>query len=103
MAEKPRRENFDVSSNSKNDGDKKIELEVRKLRKKGTLTMDDIEQLRDKYSDDKIIDEIIRLRSKMFGKIKKQAKELAEKMHRKYMKGNMPLHEILEKMKKYKQ
>lgn len=87
----------------KTDNSDKIKLELDKLSKKGQPTPADIIELYNKYGDNEaIVDEILKLNTKRYDKIKKQAKELAKKIYKKFSSGNKPLHEILNKMMKYK-
>lgn len=104
MPDASRRETFDVPDKkieSKDNADK-IKEEIEKLSSK-ELTPSLIIELYNKYGDDEtIIDEILRLRAKKHNKIKKQAREVASKIHRKYAEGSRPLHEILDRMLRYK-
>ncbi len=114
MSDRSRRETADLTDDSRkssgmpktssNGSSDKIKQEVENLSKKGyPLSPSDIAELYRKYqNDDAIIDEIIRMRTKRHQKVKKQAREIAEIIHRKYSMGNRPLHEILDKMMKYK-
>lgn len=103
---KGRREIFDASDISKKSSganNDKIKSELENLAKKGQLTPSDIAELYNKYGDDEaIIEEILRLNTKRHSKIKKQAREIAEKIYRKFSDGSRPLHEILDRMMKYK-
>lgn len=93
-----------IGTGSNNASADKIKQEVENLSKKRyPLSPSDIAELYRKYkNDDAIIDEIIRLRTKRHQKVKKQAQQIAEIIHRKYSSGTRPLHEILDKMMKYK-
>ncbi len=106
MTDKGRRDAFDFSGDSKksNINADKIKEEVEKLKdKRGNLTPAVIAELYNKYPDNEaIVDEILRLSTKRYNKIRKQAKEIAEKVYRKYSEGTRPLHEIFEKMMRYK-
>lgn len=102
-----RKDTFDVTSTDKkpsSSGNEKIRVELEKLLKKGNITPADIIELSNRYKDEdvNIVEEVLRLRSKRYHKVRKQAKELAEKIVRKYNDGSRPLHEILDKMMKYK-
>jgi hypothetical protein len=80
----------------------KIREEVERLaKKKGHLDTADLANLYSKYKDD-VVEEILRLNTKRHNKVKKQAREIAEKIFRKYSEGNRPLHEILDRMMAYK-
>lgn len=80
-----------------------IAMEVERLSKKGTPTAADVLELYKKYSNnDAIVDEILKLRAKRYNKMKRHAKKIAEKIYRKYSEGTRPLHEILDRMMKYK-
>ena len=100
-----RREGYEPSGEKKS-GDKKDHLrtEVEKLSKKGfPLRPSDIMELHKKYPhDESIIDEILRLHAKRYAKIRKYARRVAEKIQHKYSDGSRPLHEILNRMLKYK-
>lgn len=102
---KGRRETFDIPDNGKKSGVNadKVKAEVENLSKKGNLTAADVVELYNKYPDDEaIVGEILRLSSKRYKKVKKQAREIAEKIHKKYTEGGRPLHEILDRMMRYK-
>ena len=109
MSDRGRREDFDVETvkKQKNTGDNKISAdkikeEVEKLSQKGTIEPSDFAELYKKYGDkDNIVDEVLRKRSKRYQNVIKQARKIADKIVRKYQEGK-PLHEILEKMLKYK-
>lgn len=81
----------------------KIKQELENMTKKGPLSQADIVALYNKYpNNEAFVDELLRMNSKRFLKLKKHAREMAEKVYEKYSQGNMPLHEILDKMMKYK-
>jgi hypothetical protein len=115
MSDRGRKESADVTDDSRkssgmptgtgttNASSDKIRQEVERLAKKGYISSADIAELNDKYrGDETIIDEILRLYAKRHKKVKKHAREIAEIIHRKYGSGNRPLHEILDRMMKYK-
>ncbi|CAH6420158.1 Major core protein 4b [uncultured virus] len=82
----------------------KIRKEIEEMTKKHpTLSQNDIESLYHKYRDSEaVVDEVLRARSKKFNSIRKKAREIAEKIYRRYGKGERPFHEIISKMMKYK-
>lgn len=81
----------------------KIRIELERFSKKGSLTPADVAELFKKYADkEAIVDEVLRLWNKQQKKIKAKAKEIAQKIYKKYVNGNRPMHEILDKMMKYK-
>lgn len=81
----------------------KIRTELERLVKKGSFGRTDVVELYKKYPENEaIVDEILRIRTKKLQQVKRQAKELAQKIYRKYINGTRPLHEILEKMMRYK-
>lgn len=80
-----------------------IREELEKLSRKGKLRASDIAELYDKYGDNEyLVDEILRLNAKKYEKLKRHARKFAEKIYRKYNDGSRPLHEILNRMMKYK-
>ena len=97
-----RKDTFEASSDRKSAGDDKIRAEVEKLagRKEG-LTQRDILELQKKFGND-AAGEILKFYSKRSHKIRKQAREIAGKIARKYSDGSRPLHEIIDRMLKYK-
>lgn len=110
MADKGRRETFELGNDDREKGNRKerdsndkLLQEVEKLLKKGGLSPIDIQELHKRYPDDeRFVDEILRATGKRYKKVKKQAKKLAQKIYDKYNQGNRPMHEILEKMMKFK-
>ncbi|XWV26297.1 putative core protein [Tupanvirus soda lake] len=117
MSDKGRRETLDVADDprrssgmptgtgngSGSGGNDKIRQEVENLAKKGYPTQEDIRELYNRYPDNEtIVEEILRLSAKRHNRVKKQAREIAEKIYRRYNDGTRPLHEILDKMMKYK-
>nr|WBF70783.1 hypothetical protein [Megavirus caiporensis] len=103
---KGRRDTFDIQE----DGSKKssaniekIAAEYENLMKKGYVTPEEHAALYNKYGDAEAqIDRVIAMDAKKRRKIKKQARELAEKVYYRYSSGSKPTHEILEEMMKYK-
>lgn len=94
--DKPEKEEKKISASQE-----KIRNEIEK--RKGRLTADEIRELYEKYKhDESIVDEIIRLDSKIYRKIREQAQKLARKILMKYNDGSKTLHEILAIMVKYK-
>lgn len=89
-----------ANKNSKSD---KIRQEVEKLTQKGYPSSDQVADLFEKYrEDEKILDEILRAITKRHTRIKEKMRELAQKIYRKYSNGERPMHEIMEKMIRYK-
>ena len=118
MAEAPkgyqRKDSYDVSITQNREGrgenrakgasQDKIKAELERISQKGQITPRDILELSEKYKDDEsIVEEVLRLYSKRYEQVKKRAREVAQKIYRKYQDGDRPLHEILNKMLKYKQ
>jgi len=67
------------------------------------ITPFDIIELSKKYkNDEEIVDNILRIYTKKYERIKERARHVAEKIYNKYHNGDRPLHEILTKMLKYK-
>lgn len=110
MTDRNRKTDFDLDDNQdktnilSNEGTReRIKEEVDKLAQKGPITQNDIIDLYNKYpNNDFIVEEIIKLTTKRYQKIKEKAREIAQKISKKYHNSNRPLHEILEKMLKYK-
>lgn len=82
----------------------KIRLELDNIyKKKGQPSTMDIIEIYNKYGDNETtVDEILRQNAKKYAKIKEKARKVAEKIHNKYMNSSRPLHEILDRMMKYK-
>lgn len=101
-----RREPMDFSveeSKKPSKNSDKIKSEVERLAKKGALTPTDYAELYSKYGNEEaIVDEILRLRTKRYNKIKRYARKAAEKIYAKFNRGDRPFHEILDRMMKYK-
>lgn len=105
MADRGRRDTFgDDSTTKSSTGNKdKIKEEVMILAKKGTLGPAELAELYNKYGDqENLIDEILRLRTKRTARVKSQARKIAKKIYEKYSDGSRPLHEILDRMMRYK-
>jgi len=105
MSERGRRDPLDNAAEAKSGTSvsEKIKAEVERLSKKGPLSRGDVVELYKKYANDEsIAEEIMSQLNKRMKRAKKQAKETAQKIYKKYNNGNRPLHEILEKMMKYK-
>jgi hypothetical protein len=113
MSDKGKRENLGIADDSRrssgvptgtsNGNAEKIKQEIEKMAAKGYLTQADYIELYNKYPENEtIVEEYLRLNTKKHNKVKKQAREVAEKIYRRYNDGSRPLHEILDKMMKYK-
>lgn len=110
MAEAPkgyqRKDSYDTvnaDTRQKGPNQDKIKAELERISQKGHITPNDILELSEKYKDDdSVVEEVLRLYSKRHDKVKKRAREVAQKIYRKYQNGDRPLHEILNKMLKYK-
>lgn len=105
MVDNRRNVNMDVSKNdarsNKNTSD--IRKEIETMTNRGKLTQADIAKLYSKYPDkESIIKEMIRSSTKRYTEIKDQARKVAARIYNKYSNGSKPLHEILQKMMKYK-
>jgi len=68
---------------------------------RGALSQREVLDLQKKFGND-VAGDILRLHAKRQHKIRKQAREIAAKIARKYSDGSRPLHEILDRMLKYK-
>ena len=81
----------------------KIKEDIDQLYKDGQPTAADWKRLYQKYSNnDEIVDAEAKARFKKFNEIREKARSFAEKVHNKYVRGDLPLHKILERMAKYK-
>jgi hypothetical protein len=106
MAEN-RRDVFEATEDKKSSGNKdkdKIKSEIEAIIRKGPVTQTTIAELIRKYpnTDEDIIYALSRKGSKEREKRVRAAKEIAEKVYKKFSSGKRPFHEILEKMMKYK-
>lgn len=105
MTDRGRRDVMDTDEGRKNSGSAnadKVREEVEKLARKGKPNAQDISDLYNRFKDNEtIVDEILKQSSKRYAKVKKQAREIAQKIHRRYQEGR-PLHQILDRMMKYK-
>uniref|UniRef100_A0A6C0CCW9 Core protein n=1 Tax=viral metagenome TaxID=1070528 RepID=A0A6C0CCW9_9ZZZZ len=99
MAEDRKRVNPD--SDNKTDNSEIVRRELDKLRNNRTLSRHHIMELAQKYPE-AVVDEIMKADAKRTQRIRRIAAKVAEKVARKYQSGNRPLHEILNKMLKYK-
>lgn len=101
-----RKEGYEPTNDKKSGTDKKelLKAEVEKMSKKGfPLQPMDIMELHRKFpNDEAIVDEILRLHAKRYARLRKHARAVAEKIQKKYADGSRPLHEILNRMTKYK-
>lgn len=105
MNSAPRKDTYDQTTDipTKRGSNDKVNSELQAILKKGELKASDIVALRNKYNNDEsVVDEVLYLYGKRWNKIKKEARKAAEKIYSKYSSGNRPLHEILQKMLKYK-
>lgn len=95
----------DVAVEKKKSGNdsEKIRAEVEGLIKKGELSPEAINSLYRKYDDkESILAEILKNSMKHHKKRVEKARELAQKAYKKFSSGNVPYHEILNRMVKYK-
>ncbi|AGF85340.1 P4B major core protein [Moumouvirus goulette] len=103
---KGRRDTFDIKDDNTNKSSANVEKilsDIENLKKKGYLTAEDYTNLYNKYGDaESLVDQAINLDQKRARKVRKQAREIAEKVFRKYNSGGKPLHEILDEMMRYK-
>lgn len=91
----------DVDSNKKKNRLNIIESEVKKLFNNGQdITVQDMEQLRQKYVDTNLVDDIYDAFYAKLRKVTKRAKKFAKVILRKY--HHLPLHKALQKALKYK-
>lgn len=106
MADRSRRDTFGDDSTKSSTGNAnkdKIKEEVMNLAKKGTLGPSELTELYNKYGDqENLLDEILRLRAKRAARVKSQARKIAKKIYERYSDGSRPLHEILDRMMRYK-
>uniref|UniRef100_A0A6C0LRD3 Core protein n=1 Tax=viral metagenome TaxID=1070528 RepID=A0A6C0LRD3_9ZZZZ len=99
-----RKESFDISSDNKkmSGNNENIKAELEKYAKKGSLTPHDYSELIKKYGDEDFAEEVLKLFNKRYVKVKKQAKDAAEKIVNRYRREDRTFHEILSKMLKIK-
>jgi len=99
MTDPRKRENTDTDN--KTDHSDIVRKELDKLRNNKSLSRHHIMELAHKYPE-AVVDEIMKADAKRTARIRRIAGKVAEKVARKYQSGNRPLHEILNKMLKYK-
>ena len=94
----------DPKKKSSNDALKaKVDEALKKMSKKGRLTSSDYAELAKQYGDDEaLLDAIIRRKTKRYSHIRKMAHKLAFKVWNRYKNGTKTLHEILDRMLRYK-
>lgn len=93
----------DLAKPAKLSDTERLRADIEKLGKDGDFNPKDIADLYRKYSDqDAIISEISRYRRRKLKQMSKVVKQVAEKINKKYVQKNRPLHEILNLMMKYK-
>ena len=93
----------DKNKKSTEDITKKIQEELAILSNKGKRRPADIIALFNKYPDnDTIVEEVLRLDAKRRRRIKDKALKVAKKIVKKYGNGERPLHEILDRLIRYK-
>jgi len=76
--------------------------EFEKLKNKGFLSTTDIVELRRKFADSDIYDELLKMSSDRRRHIERKAKKFAKAIIAHYQTGQRPVHEIYEKAMKYK-
>src|SRR5438477_4578889 len=91
----------DMDTGSKKDSKARediIQKELKSLFKtgRGVMSLSDVMRLREKYSDEKLIDEIYESYYNQWNEIRKQAKRFAELIAQKYGSQHYPLHKVLE-------
>jgi len=80
-----------------------INDEIQKiLKKNGEITHNDFNNLRNKYGDDSIVDEILTTVAEKQSKLYSKAKKFAALIREKYNNTSTPYHMLLEKAHKYK-
>lgn len=80
-----------------------INDEIQKLiRKNGKLSPYDLKNLRSKYGDDNIVDDILNTLAEKQSKLYSKAKKFASLIREKYSNTSTPFHILLEKAHKYK-
>lgn len=92
---------MDTNDDKKRDKTDKIKNEIDKLVEKGHIQPSDLIELNSKYGES-AVDSIVHQVEKKHRHFRKQVKELATRVARKYSDGRKPLHVILDKMMKYK-
>lgn len=97
-----RKDAFDVGQ--PNEGkDKIFNDEVKRVCKMGIPTPATMIELYNKYpNNERLVDEVLRACTKKYARILKKATKVAEKVKARYESGSRPIHEILDKMIKYK-
>jgi len=102
LKDSSRKDSFDTST-SATDKDKTFNAEVERICKKGMPSPADTIELYNKYpNDERLVGEILRACTKKYIHILKKARKVAEKVKVKFETGMRPLHEILDKMIRYK-
>lgn len=96
-----RRDNFDTSTVT-GDKDKLLEAEVERICKKGMPTPADAIALSDKYGNDVFVEKVLKMCAKNYKRILRKAEKVANKVRNKFESGRLSLHEILDKMTRYK-
>jgi hypothetical protein len=84
---------------------KSIKQEVKSMFKygKNTMTWDDMSNLKKKYGDAKIIEEIYKEFTKEYNRIVDQAEKFADSIIERYGTAKYPMHKVIEKALKYKE
>ena len=101
---KDSRKNFDSSSNAPSVDKDKFKAEVDRLCKKGMPTPADAAELYRKYpNDERFVGEVLKALDKKYAHILNKARKVAQKVRVKFETGMRPLHEILDKMIRYKE
>lgn len=101
----PRKDNFDMSSSADNrkDNMSNFNSEVDRICRNGIPTPSATKELYNKYpNDESFVDKVLRACAKRNRKITKLARKVAQKVKAKYEATGRPMHEILERMTKYK-
>lgn len=96
-----RRDNFDTTT-STGDKDKLLEAEIERICKKGMPTPADAIALSDKYGNDVFVEKVLKACTKNYKRILRKAEKVANKVRNKFDSGRLSLHEILDKMTRYK-
>lgn len=97
----------DIKSNQRNEGSKdkvSVDAEVQKLFKRadGKVSQQDFQNLRKKYNNEELVQQIEQVFIEKNREITKKAKKFAELIRAKYANSQYPFHTLLEKAMKYK-
>lgn len=102
-AKNPKKSSTGVKNDATSASDSEIKAHIEELARKGTITGRDISKLYEKFGhNDDIVDRILRKSSKQKSEDSRKARKAAHEIYSRYQDSKMPLHDILEKMMRYK-